>query len=168
MNITVVTQVSKLNVTYQKLSKILSNANINKDLFKKNASSYLLTTEMNTQKNALPKKRSRQHVRLTYLENNPDTNSCSIKTQNQPADFRRIKKHTCNKPVNVSSSFSFSDQPNILEPELWREHLANIVEMRRQRDAPVDTMGCDVIADRQACPKVFFVRIINCITIFVI
>ena len=40
------------------------------------------------------------------------------------------------------------------EPPLWREQLKNIYEMRKYRNAPVDTMGCDVISDTLASPEV--------------
>lgn len=40
------------------------------------------------------------------------------------------------------------------QPTLWRQQLLNIYEMRRRRDAPVDVMGCDRIADRNAEPRV--------------
>lgn len=41
------------------------------------------------------------------------------------------------------------------EPALWREQIQNIYEMRKERNAPVDTMGCDVISDKDASPEVF-------------
>ncbi|XP_050394327.1 endonuclease III-like protein 1 [Patella vulgata] len=41
------------------------------------------------------------------------------------------------------------------QPVKWREMLNNIREMRKNRDAPVDTMGCDVISDHKAEPKEF-------------
>lgn len=40
------------------------------------------------------------------------------------------------------------------QPPFWKQQLLNIYEMRRCRDAPVDTMGCDRISDRKAEPKV--------------
>jgi endonuclease-3 len=40
------------------------------------------------------------------------------------------------------------------EPKNWREVVSNIREMRKQRDAPVDTMGCDKCADESAPPEV--------------
>ena len=40
------------------------------------------------------------------------------------------------------------------EPQNWRQQLANINDMRKHRDAPVDTMGCDRISDTRAEPKV--------------
>ncbi|GFO47672.1 endonuclease iii homolog [Plakobranchus ocellatus] len=42
---------------------------------------------------------------------------------------------------------------SLWQPKLWREHYANIVQMRKARDAPVDTMGCDVISDYKANPQ---------------
>ncbi|KAJ8298357.1 hypothetical protein KUTeg_024888, partial [Tegillarca granosa] len=39
------------------------------------------------------------------------------------------------------------------EPALWREQIQNIYEMRKERNAPVDTMGCDVISDKDASPE---------------
>lgn len=39
-------------------------------------------------------------------------------------------------------------------PPMWQEQITNIMEMRKIRDAPVDTMGCSVISDRTAKPEV--------------
>jgi len=36
----------------------------------------------------------------------------------------------------------------------WREHINNIEKMRRERNAPVDSMGCEQICDRSAPPEV--------------
>jgi hypothetical protein len=40
------------------------------------------------------------------------------------------------------------------EPKNWHEVVNNIREMRKQRDAPVDTMGCDKCTDESAPPEV--------------
>ncbi len=40
------------------------------------------------------------------------------------------------------------------EPPRWRETLRAIEKMRAARDAPVDTMGCTMLADRSASPPV--------------
>ena len=40
-------------------------------------------------------------------------------------------------------------------PANWREVYANIVEMRADRSAPVDTMGCERTFDKNAPPKVY-------------
>lgn len=38
--------------------------------------------------------------------------------------------------------------------DLWEIHLDNIRQMRSSKDAPVDTMGCHMLADKLADPKV--------------
>lgn len=40
------------------------------------------------------------------------------------------------------------------EPPNWIEQYDNILEMRKQHNAPVDTMGCDRISDEKAEPRV--------------
>lgn len=40
------------------------------------------------------------------------------------------------------------------EPPMWREQLKNIYDMRKFRNAAVDSMGCDVISDALASPEV--------------
>ncbi|XP_070617079.1 endonuclease III-like protein 1 isoform X1 [Erythrolamprus reginae] len=40
------------------------------------------------------------------------------------------------------------------EPANWKQQLANIREMRRERDAPVDQMGAGTCFDREAPPEV--------------
>ena len=39
-------------------------------------------------------------------------------------------------------------------PANWKLQWDNIFEMRKARNAPVDSMGCDVISDRDATPEV--------------
>ena len=66
------------------------------------------------------------------------------------------------KTEDTKSEFSVYDQQNYQasvkrekwEPPDWRKQLENINEMRKNRDAPVDTMGCDVISDALASPQV--------------
>lgn len=40
------------------------------------------------------------------------------------------------------------------EPDHWMEVLNNIREMRKNRDSPVDTMGCDKLCDDDILPEV--------------
>lgn len=74
-------------------------------------------------------------------------NSCSLSLlecgKSDSHKRTRIKSKTKLKVVNG-------------EPQLWRQHLTNILEMRKHRDAPVDSMGCDVISDKNASPRVFY------------
>ncbi|KAF5398134.1 Base excision DNA repair protein HhH-GPD family [Paragonimus heterotremus] len=46
------------------------------------------------------------------------------------------------------------------QPKFWQKHLENIVEMRKSRDAPVDTMGCERLADRQDYPENFRLQVL--------
>ncbi|THD20970.1 Endonuclease III [Fasciola hepatica] len=46
------------------------------------------------------------------------------------------------------------------EPPNWREQLTNIVRMREIRNAPVDTMGCERLADSTEDPKVFRLQVL--------
>lgn len=68
-----------------------------------------------------------------------------------------IKKEEM-KPESIFADGQPDDQANIKkdrwEPPDWRTQLQNINEMRKKRDAPVDTMGCDVISDALASPEV--------------
>uniref|UniRef100_A0AAF5PJV4 Endonuclease III homolog n=2 Tax=Wuchereria bancrofti TaxID=6293 RepID=A0AAF5PJV4_WUCBA len=41
------------------------------------------------------------------------------------------------------------------ESPLWMKHLENIKQMRSKWDAPVDSMGCHMLADALAEPKIF-------------
>lgn len=43
------------------------------------------------------------------------------------------------------------------EPQNWAETLANIREMRKNGDAPVDSMGCDKCMDEVAPPEVKYI-----------
>ncbi|KER25088.1 hypothetical protein T265_07380 [Opisthorchis viverrini] len=46
------------------------------------------------------------------------------------------------------------------EPANWRLQLQNITQMRKDRDAPVDVMGCERLADRKADPKTFRLQVL--------
>lgn len=46
------------------------------------------------------------------------------------------------------------------EPQHWRDQLDNIYEMRKDRDAAVDTMGCDRISDIHAVPQVEYIGLL--------
>ena len=80
-----------------------------------------------------------------------------IKTSSYFADT----KHTPTKIVKLEKP----DEPLMIDkdhltsncdwqPLNWKEQISKIIEMRKLRDAPVDTMGCDVISDVLASPKV--------------
>ena len=41
-------------------------------------------------------------------------------------------------------------------PENWKELYDNIVEMRKDKSAPVDSMGCEKVKEMSTDPKVSF------------
>uniref|UniRef100_A0A8R1TR54 Endonuclease III homolog n=1 Tax=Onchocerca volvulus TaxID=6282 RepID=A0A8R1TR54_ONCVO len=58
------------------------------------------------------------------------------------------KEEHCSKNGNEQSA-------DTEESPLWMKHLENIKQMRSNWDAPVDSMGCHMLADALAEPKVF-------------
>ncbi|XP_046352813.2 endonuclease III-like protein 1 [Haliotis rufescens] len=80
----------------------------------------------------------RKHIKIEY----EDQKNSSVKQE-----AAKQKKKSDNIEVDVKREK--------WEPPNWRNQLKNIYQMRSRRDAPVDTMGCDVISDTQASPEVF-------------
>ncbi|XP_067944742.1 endonuclease III-like protein 1 [Watersipora subatra] len=62
-------------------------------------------------------------------------------------------------PVKIEYETCVASLPKVPEdiwaPPHWKQHLINIREMRSSFDAPVDTMGCEKISDRDAKPQDF-------------
>lgn len=66
-----------------------------------------------------------------------------------------VKPEASEDLVHTVKSKSKSEAVSInWEPTYWRAQLANIEKMRQNRDAPVDTMGCEKCPDEKAEPKV--------------
>ncbi|CAG5121763.1 unnamed protein product [Candidula unifasciata] len=64
-----------------------------------------------------------------------------------------VKQEDHASGLQVSSSTGEKCHTTLWCPPMWQEQIANIREMRKNRDAPVDTMGCSVISDRTAKPE---------------
>ena len=64
------------------------------------------------------------------------------------------------KPEDVAAKKRKKDtstaqtQGSTWQPLNWREQLVNIREMRKTRDAPVDSQGCEKTADESQSPEV--------------
>uniref|UniRef100_A0A915Q624 Endonuclease III homolog n=1 Tax=Setaria digitata TaxID=48799 RepID=A0A915Q624_9BILA len=58
------------------------------------------------------------------------------------------KETPCTKAQNEPSS-------SAEKSAFWMKHFENIKQMRSKKDAPVDSMGCHMLADALAEPKVF-------------
>jgi endonuclease-3 len=86
-----------------------------------------------------------------------ETNYVPINQENNRINYSASIKSTDSKDGDnfFQSSLHSEEKLNdsVWNPPLWREQLANIMEMRRNRDAPVDTMGCGVISDITAKPQ---------------
>lgn len=78
--------------------------------------------------------RKRAHVEIEY----EDISKPSVKKEND-------------SPPNCEQHMGPETEE---EAALWQIQLANIQEMRKNKDAPVDSMGCDVISDKNASQQV--------------
>mmetsp|Transcript_29034 Transcript_29034/g.40860 ORF Transcript_29034/g.40860 Transcript_29034/m.40860 type:complete len:112 (-) Transcript_29034:747-1082(-) len=82
---------------------------------------------------SLPKQRD--HVQIKFQES---------ETQDVPAERMDKLEESNNSNQNTSTK----------EPAKWKEMWEKISEMRKERNAPVDLMGCGTQADPDAEPKV--------------
>jgi endonuclease-3 len=86
------------------------------------------------------------------------TRSKNVKRRHVPVAYEdcvKTKSERKEDTVHGESSTEETENKKLKwEPKNWREVLNNIREMRKQRDAPVDTMGCDKCADESARPEV--------------
>lgn len=109
------------------------------------------------------KNTTRKHVKVEYDEKPADT-KIEVK---QEATKKQGKKRTSdggksadskNVPTiqieeNSSEDSTVPEKQVKWEPKNWRQLLANIREMRKERNAPVDTMGCNKCYDERSDEK---------------
>lgn len=111
---------------------------------------------------------ARKHVKVEYDENEaPVVIKKEIKEEPTSPPLKEAKKRSSSdaKAANIKSEpkvkteASASDdsaspeKQSKWEPKNWRELLANIREMRKDRTAPVDTMGCEKCHDEYSDEK---------------
>ena len=77
-------------------------------------------------------------IRLSYFSNI----LCSF-----PSKFKMSKQR---KHIKIEAE----DLPTVAAPENWKTQYENILFMRRERNAPVDTMGCEKVQNSSDDPKV--------------
>ena len=88
-------------------------------------------------------KQPRSHIKI----------ECEKRHQEDSAsDDNKIENAAAKKPKKEVSAKQ--GQTEGWQPANWREHLANIREMRKSRDAPVDSQGCEKTADINQSPEV--------------
>ena len=91
--------------------------------------------------------KKRKHLTVKYESDNDESFTTFIKTEPGTED---------RKPKLGAEDWDRLHGKAVgWEPPNWRQQLQHIKEMREERDAPVDTMGCDVISDHTATPQVF-------------
>ena len=96
-----------------------------------------------TEKSDESKNRKRQLIKVEYENPEPD-----VKTSKSGC-VPQIKQ----EPKDTVDYTEGENKPS-WEPPLWSEQLSNIYEMRKERNAAVDSMGCDRISDENAQPEV--------------
>ena len=88
-------------------------------------------------------KEPRRHIKIEYEKRHEEDSSRDDKKTEDVAAKKR-KKDTSTEQTQGST----------WQPPNWREQLANIREMRKTRDAPVDSQGCEKTADESQSPEV--------------
>ena len=87
---------------------------------------------------------ARKHVKIEYEEKEGDNVQAGADNKSEDVAAKKRKKDTS----------TVREQSSGWEPANWREQLANIREMRKARDAPVDSQGCEKTADANQSPEV--------------
>ena len=88
-------------------------------------------------------KQPRRHIKVEYEKRRQEEDA---------NDDNKIENVAAKKPKKEVSLAQA--QTSGWEPANWREQLANIREMRKSRDAPVDSQGCEKTADVNQSPEV--------------
>ncbi|XP_018561825.1 endonuclease III-like protein 1 [Anoplophora glabripennis] len=108
--------------------------------------------------------RKRDHIKMefepstsrtrTELDNNVNDNELPIKVKKEPGDATEesnisVKVEDPKKPIKSETNQKF-----LKMPLNWEVVLDNLREMRKNFDAPVDSMGCHKCYEENAPPKV--------------
>jgi len=95
----------------------------------------------------------RRHIKIeTDAEDIKQDSSKSLDLKVEAVQF--VKSEPSNTVKSeVPESMMSTEVTSEWFPLQWKPQIANIIEMRKLRDAPVDTMGCDVISDVLAPPQ---------------
>lgn len=106
---------------------------------------------------------SRKHIKIEYdektkLELNKELNEEPVKQAKKRSSHEENVKEIKIEPKikikkDASDDSTSSEKQVKWEPKNWRKLLANIREMRKEKTAPVDTMGCDKCHDEQSDKK---------------
>lgn len=122
-----------------------NNAGIEENADSKNALSQFQLRSKN--------KLKREHVSIQYDEQiDKDTTEPKVKHEEVNLDKKLKTSTSTSEETNYNSN---NRPPN------WMDVVNNLREMRKDFNAPVDSMGCDRCADESAEPKVQQLPLIN-------
>ncbi len=88
---------------------------------------------------------------MLLLQLNKSLNKAASATR--MSNRRQKRRHVKVTPAQEDKSDA-DGGGGVWSPPNWRQVYDNILEMRKGRDAPVDTMGCERAHDTEASPKV--------------
>lgn len=118
----------------------------------------------------------RKHIKIESDESEKPTTSREVKKEikEEPDQDEKVVKKGAKRKSNDKKAAGIKTEPDVndkenggddggggvseekqtkWEPNNWRQLLANIREMRKERNAPVDTMGCDKCYDEHTDEK---------------
>ena len=90
----------------------------------------------------------------------------STRTHASPRKPDKIEDGTVRKPKKAKRQpakkyVNDAGEERIEAPANWKEVYDAVVEMRKERQAPVDTMGCETLAEDHLIPRVSWSRTIS-------
>lgn len=106
--------------------------------------------------------KSRKHITVEYENEENATSHSDSRKRKTSATSAREKQNVKNDNPSVKRGKKERKVADVTkrdvgwEPGNWKEQLANIRQMRRDRDAPVDSQGCERTADIKATPQVIY------------
>ncbi|XP_031623931.1 endonuclease III-like protein 1 isoform X2 [Contarinia nasturtii] len=137
------TRNNRKNVENATVAGFKSKSNETNVTSSSSSSSSELVAKIKKNQSIEPKGATRKHIKVEY-----DENEKVVEVKNE------VKEEPIFKTETDTSEESTSPVKQVKwEPNNWRQLLANIREMRKERNAPVDTMGCDKCYDEHSDEK---------------
>lgn len=115
------------------------------------------TIKLNVKKNKSPyKDEANSQIKLEVQEIVPEEDMSCTQSKSPSLDLSKFKfeKKPHIKIEYEKESPVKQETKGLWEPPHWQDFLLNLRNMRANKDAPVDTMGCHMSSDPKAPPKV--------------
>lgn len=94
--------------------------------------------------------RKRAHINVKRINSDEQAFPDEVTSEKTEIKSEPVDHHQ----VNQLEGKAIDDHQPEWMPPVWKQQLDHIYEMRKSWDAPVDSMGCDVISDEKASPEV--------------